>query len=229
MMAMPIMAVVSDKPVAPKKGAKANSHYRERTIVYEGSPSPRELLEGIALQAQAALKGLEGLKPAEEGPKELTEEEKRMTVDLKGKTKESTVFVSEENQALINFCHRILSTTTAIDRSLRDTKGDAFVERLHASLPKLFTSSQPGEYIEAGNTEEEARKAYMKWARNTRFEYCDLSVPGSWDAVEDPTGSPAYKFYYTQEARNLANMDIPKRSLAIAKEVSRQLQVYYSA
>ncbi len=219
MMAMPIMAVVSVKVVTPKKTSKSSSHIRERMIVYEGSASPRELLEGIAIQAQAAMKGLEGMKPADDGPKELTEEEKRMTIDHKGKSKESTTVVSEENQALINFCRRILSTTTAIDRSLRDTKGDAFVERLHASLPRLFTSSQPGAYVDAGDTEESAKKAYVEWAKNTRFEYCDLTIPGSW-SEDDPESTPQYKFYYNQEARNLANMDIPKRSLAIAKEVS---------
>lgn len=218
MMAMPIMTVVSSKIQTPRKSSKATNSIRERVIIYEGSPSPRELLEGIAIQAQAALKGLEGMKPVDDGPKELTEEEKRMTIDSKGKAKESATIASEENQALINFCRRILSTTAAIDRSLRDTKGDAFVERLKASLPKLFTSTE-SVYVDAGDTEESAKKAYMEWAKNTRFEYCDLTIP---DTVSDndPDSTPQYKFYYNQEARNLANMDIPKRSLAIAKEVS---------
>lgn len=37
------------------------------------------------------------------------------------------------------------------------------------------------------------------------------------DEPEDQ--APHYKFYYSNEARMLANADIPKRSLAIAKEV----------
>ncbi|KAK0230796.1 hypothetical protein IW262DRAFT_1340488 [Armillaria fumosa] len=217
MMAMPIMAVASVKASTPKKGSR--SHIRERTIVYEGSSSPRELLEGIVIQAQAALKGLEGMKLVEDGPKELTEEEKRMTINPKGKAKETGPVVSEENQALISFCRRILSTTTAIDRSLRDTKGGEFVDRLHASLPKILTSSSQGVYVEAGATEESAKKAYLEWATNVRFEYCDLTLPAT-DKDDPDNPLPHYKFFWNQEARNLANMDIPKRSLAIAKELA---------
>ena len=63
-------------------------------------------------------------------------------------------------------------------------------------------------------------EAYVKWANRVRFEYCDLTVPvaeGAPDAEQDQT--PNYKFYFNNEARMLANSDIPKRSLAIAKEV----------
>jgi len=56
-----------------------------------------------------------------------------------------------------------------------------------------------------------------------RFEYCDLTVPTDSAPTndgkdEDPL--PHYKFYYNNEARMLANSDIPKRSLAIAKELA---------
>ena len=56
----------------------------------------------------------------------------------------------------------------------------------------------------------------MEWANRVRFEYCDLTVPSSTGESEE---DPHYKFYYNTEARMLANSDIPKRSLAIAKEV----------
>lgn len=188
-------------------------------MVYEGSSSPRELLEGIAIQAQAALKGLEGTKPQETSQAELTEEQKRMTVDLKGKAKEQTLELTDENQKLLDFCNRILTTANAIDRSLRETKGDAFVERLHASLPKLFTSSSSSTpfQIDVGTTEESAQKAYVEWASRVRFKYCDLTIPATNGGEEDTL--PHYKFYFNNEARMLASSDIPKRSLAIAKEV----------
>ncbi|KAK7470678.1 hypothetical protein VKT23_002100 [Stygiomarasmius scandens] len=220
MMAMPIMAVASVKNFTTRKSSSnSRSHIRERTIVYEGSSSPRELLEGIAIQAQAALKGLENSKPADESPEELTEEQKRMTVDAKGKAKETHVsMMSEENQKLTDFCKRILATTAGIDRSLRETKGNTFVERLHASLPKVFTSSAQNIQVEAGETEESAKKAYEEWAKLVRFEYCDLTVPNSSGQGEDQL--PQYKFYFNTEARMLANSDIPKRSLAIAKELA---------
>ncbi|KAG6919415.1 hypothetical protein DXG01_006298 [Tephrocybe rancida] len=217
MMAMPIMVVVSVKAVTVKKSsANPNVSIRERTIVYEGSSGPRELLEAIAIQAQAALKGLEGTKPQEAPQEELTEEQKRMTVDLKGKAKEQAVELSDENQRLLEFCNCILTTANAIDRSLRDTKGDAFVDRLHASLPKLFTSPSTPFHVDAGATEESAQKAYMEWATRVRFEYCDLTLP----ANEEESSLPHYKFYFNNEARMLASSDIPKRSLAIAKELA---------
>lgn len=221
-MAMPIMVVVGVKAVVTKRST-SNHAIRERTIIYEGSSGPRELLEGISIQAQAALKGLEGVKTTGTPPEELTEEQKRMTVDTKGKSKEPAVENSDENQRLLGFCRRILATTNAIDRSLRDTKGDAFVDRLHASLPKISTSSSSHVHVEAGTTEASARSAYIEWATRVRFEYCDLTIPSSdKDAAreeEDP--SPHFKFYYNNEARMLAHSDIPKRSLAIAKEVCR--------
>ncbi|ESK95974.1 ubiquitin conjugating enzyme family protein [Moniliophthora roreri MCA 2997] len=216
MMAMPIMAVASVKNFTAKKSGKSNSPVRERTIIYEGSASPRELLEGIAIQAQAAIKGLESMKKVEEEPEELTEEQKRLTIDSKGKSKEQVTLMSEENQKLLSFCKRILSTTANIDKALREAKGEAFVTRLQASLPKVTSSVDM--YVYAGETEESAKKAYMEWAKAARFEYCDLSVPPAKNAPEDET--PSYKFYYNTEARMLANSDIPKRSLAIAKELA---------
>ena len=89
MMAMPIMVVGSVKSVNTRKSGRGQ--VRERTIVYEGSSGPRELLEAIVIQAQAAIKGLEGPKPAEQDIDEMTEEQKRMRIDSadeKGKGKE---------------------------------------------------------------------------------------------------------------------------------------------
>jgi hypothetical protein len=225
MMAMPIMVIASVKAVATKKtNSKEPTRVRERTIVYEGSSGPRELLEGIVIQAQAALKSLDGAKSPEVVPEEMTEEEKRMTNDTKGKAKEPITAVSEENLKLLKFCRRILATAGAIDRSLRDTKGDAFVERLHSSLPKIYNTSSHNIHVDPGDTEESAIKAYMAWATRMRFEYCDLTVPIDDNAKnngkeEDPV--PHYKFYFNNEARMLASSDIPKRSLAIAKEVRK--------
>jgi hypothetical protein len=49
-------------------------------ITYEGASSPRELLENIVIQAQAALKGLETQQPPEEElDQKTTEERMRMT------------------------------------------------------------------------------------------------------------------------------------------------------
>ncbi|KAH9854945.1 ubiquitin conjugating enzyme family protein [Lenzites betulinus] len=224
MMAMPIMVVTSVKAVAGKKPApKGSSRIRERTIVYEGSSGPRELLEAIVIQAQAALKGLEGMKVVEEETTEMSEEQKRMTADDKGKAKDDGMIQAEENIKLLTFCQRIMNTAKAIDRSLVETKGKAFVDRLHAGLPKIpgsSTTPSDGAPVNAGETEESAMEAYVKWANRVRFEYCDLTVAPSTNAVGEEDMTPHYKFYYNNEARMLANSDIPKRSLAIAKELA---------
>ncbi|KIM46212.1 hypothetical protein M413DRAFT_16929 [Hebeloma cylindrosporum] len=205
MMAMPIMVVASVKAIVAK-----NNQIRERTIVYEGSSGPRELLEGIGDKLpEAALQ------------EELTEEQKRMTVDMREKAEEQTSVTvqSDDNLKLLRFCRRILSTVKAIDRSLRDTKGDAFVDRLRSSLPNISSSFSVAQHyrIDAKTSEEVVQRAYLDWATRVRFEYCDLTIPGTAD---DADSTPHYKFFYDNEARMLANSDIPKRSLAIAKELA---------
>ncbi|PPQ63873.1 hypothetical protein CVT24_009499 [Panaeolus cyanescens] len=215
MMAMPIMVLASVKSVVAK-----NNQVRERTIVYEGSSGPRELLEGIAIQAQAAIKGLEGTKVAEAPTEELTEEQKRMTAENRENVEDLTpMLTSDENLKLLSFCKRILATTKAIDRSLREIKGDAFVERLHGSLPKMYSGGDESAQfrVAAGASEESVQKSYMEWATRARFEYCDLTVP---ELSGDSDTTPHYKFVYDNEARMLASSDIPKRSLAIAKELA---------
>lgn len=220
MMAMPIMVVSSVKSVAPKKAVDGKSIIRERAIVYEGSAGPRELLEAIVIQARAAIKGLEGVKSAEQVKEEMTEEQKRMTAKGKGKEKESSPGLGDENEKLLTFCNRILATANAIDRSLRETKGDAFVDRLHASLPKILTSSTfDHASVKAGKTDDDRRKAYLDWATQVRFEYCDLTLPTP-DSDIDSESIPHYKFFFNAEARMMANSDFPKRSLAIAKELA---------
>ena len=170
-------------------------------------------------------------------------------VDMqKGKGKAE---VPEENLTLLKFCTRIMATAAAIDRSLEDTKGAQFMERLRASLPRAPTSSkqkaedhdmleeQPWEGSVRELDQEEVQKIYLQWANLARFEYCDLSIqagpapapapdrdaavlPGGLVHTPAPTNeaSPVnYKFFYNNEARMLYGTDLPKRSLAIAKEV----------
>jgi hypothetical protein len=55
-MAMPIMTVTSKKP---RKQTPSRRSSKEFEVIYQGSAGPRELLELIAIQARAAIKGLE--------------------------------------------------------------------------------------------------------------------------------------------------------------------------
>ncbi|KAH8999197.1 hypothetical protein EDB92DRAFT_1832949 [Lactarius akahatsu] len=226
MMAMPIMVVSSVRTHTPKRATNGTLPLRERTIIYEGSSGPRELLESIVIQANAAIKGLEGVKPIEAAPVEMTEEQKRVNNDTKGKTKEVPLPpLSEENQKLFGFCQRILATADAIDRSLRETKGEKFLERVRESLPKIHTSDSTSNevFVGAEASDEAVRQAYIAWATCVRFEYCDLTVPALTDKPVNQVNQdepPNYKFYYNTEARMLASSDIPKRSLAIAKELA---------
>lgn len=97
------------------------------------------------------------------------------------------------------------------------------MDRLHTSLPRIPSASRSSgsEFVKAGKSREETRKLYVEWATRARFEYCDLSIPtqNALNGQENSDQSPEYKFYFSSEARLLANADIPKRSLAIAKEV----------
>ncbi|KAG2137096.1 hypothetical protein DEU56DRAFT_946556 [Suillus clintonianus] len=194
MMPMPIMVVASVKSVAPKKVAKGKAPIRERTIIYEGSAGPRE----------------KASKPLDPEVLEMTEEPKRMTSSAKGKERELTPSLSDENQKLLLFCQRILATASAIDRSLRVTKGDAFVDRLNTSLPRITSEPFDHSTITLATTDEARKKAYVDWAIQVRFEHCDLTVPREEDkkgAIDESL--PHYKFYYNSEARMLATSDIP--------------------
>jgi len=220
MMGMPIMVLVSSKPVVKKSvWPKGTSKAKERTLIYEGSSGPRELLESILIQAQAALKGLETNLPAETTVAEMTEEEKRMTSGDKGKAKAADpAAMSPENAQLLSFCRSIQGTAQAIDRALEEAKGKPFMDRLRASLPSIPNSSTGHEYVATPETETETQQAYLDWAAKVRFEYCDLAIPPSEQEGKDAQAH--YKFHYDSEARIMANQDIPKRSLAIAKELA---------
>ncbi|KAJ3980005.1 ubiquitin-conjugating enzyme/RWD-like protein [Lentinula detonsa] len=82
---------------------------------------------------------------------------------------------------------------------------------MHQSLPKAFTSASDTIYVDVGDTEEDAKEAYVKWATSGRFEYCDLTIPAT---------ELNYKHYFNNEHRMLVNANIPKRSVAIAKELA---------
>lgn len=109
-----------------------------------------------------------------------------------------------------------MATANAIDRSLRETKGDAFVTRLHASLPHIPSTGETEslDRVQAGLSHEETCKAYVDWTMRVRFEYCDLTLPAL------PGEAVGFKSAFNSEARMLANADLPKRSLAIAKELA---------
>lgn len=110
MMGMPIMIISSVSALKPQGGPGVTKSRgpspRERTIVYEGSAGPRELMESIVIQAQAAIKGLGPSKAELNKGKPPTEEEKRRVVgtpnvnDAKGKAK---ALITEENSKLRSF------------------------------------------------------------------------------------------------------------------------------
>ncbi|WVQ77522.1 hypothetical protein IAR50_007208 [Cryptococcus sp. DSM 104548] len=203
----------------PARSAQTVGDARSLTITYEGAPSPRELLENVVIQARAALRGLQGVQPADEGEKDrkLTEEELRASkaeVDrlaLKKLEQEK----DDENSALKAFCLRIVKSAETIDKRLVDTKGKAFVERLKAQLPKIETGGNVEEAVAAENeTDENIVKIYEDWATKARFQYIGLGTGSTTD------GAPAFKHAYSASASSIENSSAPKRSLAIAKELA---------
>lgn len=111
------------------------------------------------------------------------------------------------------------------------------MNRMHASLPKLPGSSGqktqgnagpssngshlPGPPLAANASEADAIKVYEEWANAVRFEYCDLTVKplAGQPPAEGTDDTPSFMSAFSTDARMLAHADIPKRSLAIAKEV----------
>jgi hypothetical protein len=84
-LAMPQMTRLSATLLPPKTTTTPSGKRRplERTVVFEGAPGPRELLENLVIQATAAKKGflMMGRKKVEgfDDDGEMTEETKRMS------------------------------------------------------------------------------------------------------------------------------------------------------
>ncbi|KAK8849763.1 hypothetical protein IAR55_005099 [Kwoniella newhampshirensis] len=189
MLAMPQMRPIRTEP------APHDSHFV--MITYEGSSSPRELLENCVIQAQAALKGLESDVDPEDVD-EVTEEDLRLTNAQLNQKKGRDSEACKENQNIVlkQFCLRIISTAETIDGSLVETKGKPFERARDAS------------------TNEAASNIYEDWAGRARFQYCDMSI-GS-----ENSSNIAYKHAFNGVIQKMVGMDLPKRSLAIAKELA---------
>lgn len=99
MLAMPQMRPVRISPIPNQQGVV--------TVTYEGSASPRELLESVVIQAKAALKGLESTsaKRDKAEDKEMTEEEMRQSKDeaKAAAEKKKVELAADENQQLHEF------------------------------------------------------------------------------------------------------------------------------
>ena len=86
--------------------AEINENDLTKTVTYEGSASPRELLESCVIQAQAALKGLAATRKVESDDEEGTEEDgKRMSMAEKRAKEEEAKMrrVDDENVQLEEF------------------------------------------------------------------------------------------------------------------------------
>ncbi|KAK4687368.1 hypothetical protein P7C73_g2746, partial [Tremellales sp. Uapishka_1] len=207
MMAMPQMRPTNRKTVTAKKGVT------EIQVTYEGSPSPRELLENCVIQARAALRGLEATSVPPEGEEDEFEE---LTMSLEDKAERERERVAEEkldeNCQLKEFCNRIIACADAIDKSLSEVKGKGFVQRMRDELPKLPDAGTLVQSLENLDASEATRKSlYEEWAKRARFQYCDMR------ANDDQEN---YRHAYNDQIKGLAQVDAPKRSLAIAKELA---------
>lgn len=105
MMAMPQMRPVSSSPIPNQP--------KDFAVIYEGGPSPRELLEYIVIQATAAVKGLQatGTAGADDGKKkDMTEEEMRVTMEQYKKEEEEKKKArgEGENEVLMDFWYVLL-------------------------------------------------------------------------------------------------------------------------
>lgn len=114
---------------------------------------------------------------------------------------------------------RLLKARENIDKLLVSTKGQEFVDRMIESLPRLGAPNgtskvAPSDDVKAvceSSVSSLRLTADEAWATAVRFEYCSLRVPG------DET---KFLHVYNDQAQKLVGMDIPRRSLAIAKELA---------
>lgn len=175
MLAMPQMRPASSD-IDPKDPT-------QKTVTYEGSSSPRELLESCVIQAQAALKGLEATAGVLEDEEMDAETAMRMSMaEAKAKANEKrAVALADENEQLKTFwsvmwlltsrqltcSERILQSANNIDRSLVSTKGQAFVDRMRASLPRL---PDVGVEVEGVKTEDKNDEEVIKICESRTFD-----------------------------------------------------------
>ncbi|CDZ96453.1 Ubiquitin-conjugating enzyme [Phaffia rhodozyma] len=198
-----------------KTTSSDSSKIVEREVTYEGSSGPRELLENIVIQALAAMKGFQ-MTEARDFDVGLTEPSSSIVV---AQQDDGSLGLNEKLK-LQEFCQRIISTANSIDRALLDQKGSQFMARLQSSLSRRHGLSIPTSVDTTTDVDyEDMRKIranYEAWAKEVRFEYCDLSIEskeGGYDVV-------TYRHAYSKEAALLRGANIPKRSLAIAKELA---------
>ncbi|WVF68400.1 hypothetical protein IAT40_003165 [Kwoniella sp. CBS 6097] len=213
MLAMPQMRAskISPSPDAPN----------QVIVTYEGASSPRELLESCVIQAQAALKSLQGFAAAaqEEKDETMTEEDKRISMaeQARREREKKEDEKHDPNVQMRLFCERIIHSAQIIDRSLQETKGKPFVERMKAGLPRLPDCSAPIlEEQQDGLTDQEIVATYERWAGQARFQYCDMSIPGEGSSTDKVN----YYHAYNSSIQTLEGLDMAKRSLAIAKELA---------
>ncbi|OCF77874.1 ubiquitin-conjugating enzyme family protein [Kwoniella mangroviensis CBS 8886] len=212
MLAMPQMRPISNEPL-PQDPCSV-------IVTYEGASSPRELLENCVIQAQAALKGLQSVDNVSKSSEDvmMTEEDLRISkAELARREREEKQEEKQDsNYQLRSFCERIVASARTIDKSLIETKGKPFVDRMRESLPRLpETGVSVEEKVSQGQNDESTTKIYEEWAGRARFQYCDLT--------EEATSTSDKMFYrhaFNGSIQSLEGMDMPKRSLAIAKELA---------
>ena len=112
---------------------------------------------------------------------------------------------------------RIITSATTIDKSLVETKGRPFVQRMRESLPRLpdigtaveeqVTDHDNEDQIiricqlvfSSGSTQADVPVVDEEWATKARFQYCDMSYKDSDDLI-------AYRHIYDKDIRGIENM-----------------------
>lgn len=88
---------------------------------------------------------------------------------------------------------------------------------MRESLPRAPGAAALNDIGMADNNEEDKVVAYERWARAARFDYCDMSIPSAAGAGPSTI---KYRHAYSTDVEMIANLQAPKRSIAIAKELA---------
>lgn len=182
---------------------------REKIVTYKGSEGPRELAQSIISQCNAFLANLskheEAMKSKRELEKIIKDEKTRIATIIPKLDQE---WRGEEDQ-LCKFAQSFIEEVATIDRLLRSTKGDAFVDKLLGSIKEPI-SMTPKKHEDV----QEQIKAYETWAKAKCYDEIDMR------ANKSSSGKTRYLHAFNDKIRETDAGSNHKRGFIIAKELA---------
>lgn len=195
---------------------------REKHVTYKGSNGPRELAQSIVMQCNDFLVNIDRhnkLMPVQseaEGKQGETKDDKEMDEEKKAEQKDPWM---AEEQRLCLFARRFVEEVATIDRILRVTKGDAFLDKLLGLIKEpIISQTVDVESVAASRSEDQdsAKEiaTYEAWAKSQCYDECDMRQ------AKSSSDSPSYIHAFDTKIRSTDSSSNHKRGFTIAKELA---------